>query len=256
MPWPPSRMSGDEKKQFSLPLDGILSPAVLSSLEQFLSSQSLSRIQESSPNLAAELTPFMNLRRHDEWTVAVSIACARQHFEEILNSDNEGTLLCRRRCLVRVDQGTQLEQWRTPTAVARLMNGVSMDGSDLFAALKRTFLASQVPSFEKLPAVVYWMHVLGAIEEQDPVQSKLLAAEAFSTLASDGQISEGNVHWAVQAAHFVDDLDNFSGWLLVEGGPSVQELTAWLAGLDSCMGASPNLGRYGPAGDTSQLRSR
>ena len=50
-----------------------------------------------------------------------------------------------REWLVSVDNSTQFGQWRTQTAVARLMTGVSLDGGDLFAAVKRAFLASQVP---------------------------------------------------------------------------------------------------------------
>jgi len=156
-----------------------------------------------------------------------------------------------REWLVSVDQTTQFGQWRTQTAVARLMTGVSLDGGDLFAAVKRAFLASQVPRLAGNSAVILWMHVLGALEEQDPIQSKLLACEAWEGLARFD-----NFLWVCQTAHFVNAIDEMDRWMLVQGGPSIAELLHWFNVLEQQLQDSPLTGRYGPAGDPSQLRSR
>mmetsp|Transcript_63449 Transcript_63449/g.185513 ORF Transcript_63449/g.185513 Transcript_63449/m.185513 type:complete len:151 (-) Transcript_63449:15-467(-) len=134
------------------------------------------------------------------------------------------------------------------------MNGVTLDGSDLFSALKRSFLASQVPALAEAPGTVRWMHVLGAAEEQDPVQARALAREAWGALAH--KLTQENVLWAAQAAHFADALGGLCGWLLVDGGPGPPELLAWLRGLEGRLQDMPAVGRYGPAGDSSQLRAR
>ena len=179
------------------------------------------------------------------------------------------------------------------------MTGVSMDGTDLFAAVKRAFLASQVPVLAKNEHVVLWMHVLGALEEQDPIQSKLLAAEAWEALAS--QLGEDDRSFetkenrsknalnsiehieykheynswpaakdpldaikllpsslllCVQTAHFVNALDHLETWLCHESGPSTGQLYHWLKLLEEQLEVAPTLGRYGPSGDSSQLRSR
>eukprot|EP00435_Cladocopium_sp_Y103_P000272 s4626_g1.t1 len=172
--------------------------------------------------------------------------------------------------------------------VARLMTGVSLDGTDVFAAVKRAFLASQVPSLAKNESVVKWMHVLGALEEQDPLQSKLLAAEAWEALAAqvsdeleinDGlcdtnaTVVEGRndgfyevelpnlpsllLLW-LQTVHFVNALDDQPDrWLRSDScGACAGQLYRWLQILEKHLELSPTLGRYGPSGDSSQLRSR
>ena len=171
---------------------------------------------------------------------------AREHFRELFGCNDDQSLLCMRKWLVGVDNSTQFGQWRTQTAVARLMTGVSLDGADLFAAVKRAFLASQVPRLASNPAVVLWMHVLGALEEQDPVQSKFLAQEAWEGLA--GQVRQENFVWVAQTAHFVNAMDEVDRWMVVAGGPSAAELLAWFNILDKQLLGSPAVGRYGPAG--------
>ena len=155
---------------------------------------------------------------------------AREHFRELFGCSNDQALLCMRQWLVSVDSSTQFGQWRTQTAVARLMTGVSLDGADLFAAVKRAFLASQEPRLAGNEAVVLWMHVLGALEEQDPVQSKMLAHEAWESLA--GQVRQENFLWVAQTAHFVNAMDEVSSWMVVAGGPTKSELLAWFNFLD------------------------
>ncbi|CAE8586322.1 unnamed protein product [Polarella glacialis] len=209
----------------------------------------------------------------DEYTTDPrTLETGRCHYQDLLGSTDEATLLRRRKSLLDIDNLTQsvpqfqqaphlklalplLDQWRTHTAVARLMNNVPLDGRDLFAALKRVFLASQIKELEESPCVILWMHVLGAVEEQDPVQSKRLAAEAFEALASS--ITLENIHWPVQAAHFVDAMTVVDEWLpAASGGPSLSDLADWLHTLMERMQDEPSLGRYGPAGDTMQLRPR
>mmetsp|Transcript_52524 Transcript_52524/g.139937 ORF Transcript_52524/g.139937 Transcript_52524/m.139937 type:complete len:253 (+) Transcript_52524:951-1709(+) len=183
-------------------------------------------------------------------------AGARLHYAEVLGEGAEGAavLLHRRRWLLEVDEATRFSQWRTETAVARLMNGVSVDAGDLFAALKRAFLASQVACLADGKGVAQWMHVLGAVEEQDPVQARALAGEAWRALAP--ALAEETLIWAVQTAHFVEALPELAGWLLVAGGPSEERLRGWLRRLEARLRKEPLLGRYGPAGDSSQVRAR
>ena len=59
------------------------------------------------------------------------------------------------------------------------------------------------------------MHVLGALEEQDPLQSKLQACEAWEALAK--AVTLEKLLWVIQCAHFVDALDHLEKWLLVSG---------------------------------------
>eukprot|EP00931_Biecheleriopsis_adriatica_P122681 TRINITY_DN97692_c0_g1_i1.p1 TRINITY_DN97692_c0_g1~~TRINITY_DN97692_c0_g1_i1.p1 ORF type:complete len:261 (-),score=64.38 TRINITY_DN97692_c0_g1_i1:39-821(-) len=211
-------------------------------------------LRATGHSLSTELQPHIARRLQSAWQQLVPSAAARSHYEEILGCCEDGLLLYRRRWLVGVDKATQYDQWRTPTAVARLMNGVSLDGGDLFAALKRAFLASQVPELAEHKSVVCWMHVLGAVEEQDPIQSKIFSGEAWEALAS--QLTQETAHWPLQTAHFVDALGDFEKWLLVENGPSAAKLTQWLEKTAVQMEQSPIFGRYGPAGDSSQLRPR
>lgn len=160
-------------------------------------------------------------------------------------------LLCRRRWLGTVKEMTQFSQWRAETAVVRLMHGVDLDGKDIFAALRRAFLASQVPVLAKMEGVASWMHVLGAVEEQDPLQAKALAREAWAVLA----VTEESLIWLVQTAHFVDDIQDLRTWF-EECGLDLCETRPWLEALKRRLEAAPALGRYGPVGDSSQLRAR
>jgi len=221
----------------------------------FLPARCTGSLRAAGRGACAELAPHVTDRCSQALQQAVPDAAARAHYCALLGSpDGALALLGRRRWLLEVDAATQFSQWRTETAVARLMNGVALDGSDLFSALKRAFLASQVPKLAGSPCVVKWMHVLGAAEEQDPVQAKLLSSEAWGALAH--AVTEENVLWAVQAAHFADALEGLSSWLLVSGGPSASELLVWLRRLERRLRDSPAQGRYGPAGDSSQLRAR
>ena len=269
-------------------------------LELILQFLLVGEIQElrSSRSLSQDAKPYLKRRCHAFLQKLVPYA-AQLHYQQLFNSSDENQLLCMRQLLVNVDESTQFGQWRTQTAVARLMTGVSMDGTDLFAAVKRAFLASQVPVLAKNEHVVLWMHVLGALEEQDPIQSKLLAAEAWEALASqlgenddrsfetkenrskntlnsmeDIQYKQENNSWpakdpldaikllpsslllCVQTAHFVNAMDHLETWLCHESGPSTGQLYHWLKLLEEQLEMAPTLGRYGPSGDSSQLRSR
>ena len=167
----------------------------------FLFSSEIQRLRATSRSLCNDAEPHLRLRSRAFLEKMVPDAAARMHYQEIFESSDENSLLLMRQWLVNVDDATRFGQWRTQTAVARLMTGVSMDASDLFAAVKRAYLASQVPCLSNKKHVVLWMHVLGALEEQDPIQSKLMAAEAWEALATE--IKEHTVLWVIQSAHFV-----------------------------------------------------
>ena len=263
-------------------------PVHLELILQFLLVGEIQELRSSSLS-NQDATPYLKRRCHAFLQKLVPYT-AQVHYQQLFNSADENQLLCMRQWLVNVDESTQFGQWRTQTAVARLMTGVSMDGTDLFAAVKRAFLASQVPVLAKNEHVVLWMHVLGALEEQDPIQSKLLAAEAWEALASqlgddrsfetkENRSKNALKHeynsWpaakdpldaikllpsslllCVQTAHFVNALDHLETWLCHESGPSTGQLYHWLKLLEEQLEVAPTLGRYGPSGDSSQLRSR
>mmetsp|Transcript_8382 Transcript_8382/g.15281 ORF Transcript_8382/g.15281 Transcript_8382/m.15281 type:complete len:249 (-) Transcript_8382:121-867(-) len=229
-------------------------PAHLDLFLQFLPISEIHNVRVAADRLSQEGYLHLEMRCRAVLHKLVPDANAREHFRKLFGCSDDQTLLYMRQLLVGVDQATQFGQWRTQTAVARLMTGVSLDGGDLFAAVKRAFLASQVPRLANNAAVVLWMHVLGALEEQDPVQSKLLACEAWESLA--GEVSKDNFVWVAQTAHFVNALDEVDQWLAVSEGPSSGELLAWFNVLELQLHKAPSLGRYGPAGDSSQLRPR
>mmetsp|Transcript_25696 Transcript_25696/g.80099 ORF Transcript_25696/g.80099 Transcript_25696/m.80099 type:complete len:256 (-) Transcript_25696:41-808(-) len=215
----------------------------------------LGSLRAAGHGASLALTPHTVRLCREALERSVKDSAARVHYREILGTEEDPiAFMCRRRWLLVVDEATRFSQWRTETAVARLMTGVPLDGDDLFAALKRTFLASQVASLADAPGTVRWMHVLGAVEEQDPVQAKVLAREAWGALAHT--VTAENVLWAVQAAHFADALGCLCGWLLVDGGPAPARLLAWLRALGERLQDAPAAGRYGPAGDSWQVRAR
>jgi len=187
---------------------------------------------------------------------AVPDKAAQEHLRILLDVSDVRAVLHRRRWLLDMDAATTYKQWKTERpSTAQMTNGVSLDGGDLFAALKRTLFASKVPALSETPAVVHWMHVLGAIEEQDIG----LAAEAWAELAPT--LSKDNLVWVVQSAHFMDAIDNVGGWLSegwlsTAGGPSNEEVAEWLQALESRLKMSPGQGRYGPESNSSQLRAR
>jgi len=224
-------------------------------LAALLPARLLGSLRVADRTAHSEFTPAATALCRSALDHVVPDAAVREHYRGILGPlDSPMLLMSRRRWLLAVDEATQFSQWRTETAVARLMNGVSMDGGDLFAALKRSFLASQVPNLASSPIVVRWMHVLGAVEEQDPVQAKLLAAEAWTELA--GTVDGESLVWVLQAAHFVDSLSDIGSWLLDDGRHEASTLLAWLQALERMLKETPSAGRYGPAGDSSQLRAR
>ena len=169
------------------------------------------QIQSSSRSLCRDAKD--HLRSRCESVLKKIPQAAQMHYRQLFESrvtdgatDSALQLLQKRRLLLKVDQATQFGQWRTQTAVARLMTGVSMDGCDLFSAVKRAFLASQVPLLAKNQHVILWMHVLGALEEQDPIQSKVLAEEAWGSLWEevDAENDPSVLLLWLQTVHFVN----------------------------------------------------
>lgn len=212
---------------------------------------SICNIRTASSSMCRDLASCVESICRDLWESAVADDLVRRHYQELLGVSTPMELLCRRRWLNDVVNATQFSQWRTETAVARLMHGVHIDGRDLFAALRRAFLASQVPLLARADSVVNWMHVLGAVEEQDPMQRKVMAGEAWAAMSQ--VVTEETLIWPVQTAHFVDG--GLKAWF--EGSDlDLCELRSWLQGLQSRLEATPALGRYGPAGDSSQVRPR
>ena len=153
---------------------------------QFSEFREVQKMQSSSRCLFRDAKEHLKIRCQ---SVLKGLPHAAQvHYRQLFDCDDCSDssafrILLRRQLLIDVDEATQFGQWRTQTAVARLMTGVSLDGTDVFAAVKRAFLASQVLSLSRAKHVVSWMHVLGALEEQDPLQAKRLAAEAWEALA-------------------------------------------------------------------------
>lgn len=265
-----------------------LFPVYLEPILQFAEFREIQQMQSASRCLSRDAKKHLKTRCQ---SVLKDLPHAAQmHYRQLFDCDDSSAfyILSMRQLLIDVDQATQFGQWRTQTAVARLMTGVSLDGTDVFAAVKRAFLASQVPSLAKNESVVKWMHVLGALEEQDPLQSKLLAAEAWEALAAqvsdeleinDGlcdtnaTVVEGRndgfyevelpnlpsllLLW-LQTVHFVNALDDQPDrWLRSDScGACAGQLYRWLQILEKHLELSPTLGRYGPSGDSSQLRSR
>lgn len=220
-----------------------------------LSPPCLGCLRLASRGVRAELNSYIAAICHKALEAAVPAELARDHYREVLGVSEAIAVLSRRRWLQQAIAATTWSQWRTETAVARLMIGVRVDESDLFSALKRAFLASQVPSLANSPGVVRWMNVLGAVEEQDPLLMKLLAREAWEAVIGEVGVASQTLLWVVQHAHFVAALDDVGSWLLVKGGPSIEELTGWLQSLKQRLEENPSAGRYGPPGDTSQVRA-
>lgn len=219
---------------------------------RMLEPQCMGRLLVTGRTLHEELAPYVALVCFQTWNGLVADVAVQAHYAEILDASDPATLLERRAWLQQVDAETLSAQWRQ-VAVNRLVQRSSLDGVDLFSALKRAYLASQVPSLMQLPAVVCWMHLLGAIEEQDQAEAKRLMAEALEPLARG--TTERNLIWRLQAAHFVDALPALAG-CLVGAGVDAGELHAWLETTAAKLADNPSLGRYGPAGDPYHVRSK
>jgi len=263
-------------------------PVHLELILQFLPMSEIRQMQSSSESLSRDARRHFQVRCQ-ALLQTVPIA-AQAHYLQLFETETQISqtlddtasvsvhILSMRRLLLQVDEATQFGQWRTQTAVARLMTGVSLDGTDLFAAVKRAYLASQVPALAKNKNVVLWMHVLGALEEQDPIQSKVLAAEAWEALASQLHdhldhkvrgVKHGNdlipeaafpsllLLW-MQTVHFVNALDDRVEMWVNSNCTARQQLQLYrgLQTLEQHLDQAPMLGRYGPSGDSSQLRSR
>lgn len=226
----------------------------LTQIASFLPAGPLAQMRVCSAESRQELAPHVAATCAGLWEDVVEDSLARLHYREVLGASDAMLLLARRRWLCDVDEATKFSQWRTESPVARLMHGVRMDDGDLFSALRRAYLASQVPALAERPGVAEWMHVLGALEEQDPVQAVLLSGEAWRPLAA--AMSEQTLLWAVEAFHFVDGLESLAEWLVGEGGMGGPELLTWLTALVQRLEREPTAGRYGPAGDTQQVRAR
>jgi len=220
-----------------------------------LSPPCLGYVRLGNRSVRAAVQPHVLAIVSEALEAVVPNATAREHYRQILDVENAMAILTRRRWLQEVNAATTFSQWRTETAVARLMIGAEMDGFDFFSALKRAFLASQVPALATTPGVIRWMNVLGAAEEQDPVQMRLLAREAWEAVVGETGLAEEAVLWVVQHAHFVDALDDAGGWLMVRGGPSHEEVTAFLEALKKRLEEAPSAGRYGPPGDPSYVKA-
>ncbi|CAK0852824.1 unnamed protein product [Prorocentrum cordatum] len=217
------------------------------------------RLRATGRELGAQAAPIAAALCREALAATGAGAGARLHYAEVLGEGAEGAavLLHRRRWLLEVDEATRFSQWRTETAVARLMNGVSVDAGDLFAALKRAFLASQVACLADGKGVAQWMHVLGAVEEPTAGPRAGPGAGGRGVEGAGAGAGGGEtLIWAVQTAHFVEALPELAGWLLVAGGPSEERLRGWLRRLEARLRKEPLLGRYGPAGDSSQVRAR
>jgi len=238
----------------SMEVEDFLSGVQAFAILQYLPIPDAAGLSAASRAVSVQSSADLAERARCTFNGVVPIRLAQQNYQAIFRTSNPGRILKERRRLVGVDNATRFAQWRTETAVARLMTGVPMDGGDLFATLKRTFLASQVPDYSKVTPVVHWMHVLGAVEEQDPVQAKLQGREAWQSLAHS--VTKDSLLWALQTAHFVDAFNEFPNWLLVDGGPTADELVEWLEALEQRLQVEPASGRYGPAADSSQLRGR
>lgn len=220
----------------------------------------LRMLSSASDALRGALAPELVHRCRALWEGLVPVPAVRAHYAEILGVHEPAQLLERRGWLLAKSSATLHSQWRE-MAVARLMQCSEVDGTDLFCALKRAHLASQVPELAEQPGVICWMHVLGALEEQDPIQAKLLARDALGSLASS--TTEANLVWMVQAAHFVDALPEFSCWMMAAAGqdagalcPDAHTLVTWLEALLARLVEEPLFGRYGPPGDPYQVRPR
>lgn len=214
---------------------------------------SLCNLCAVSTSIRRDLAPSVDIVCRDLWESIVASSLVRAHYCDILEVSRPMELLVRRRWLSSLVEKTQETQWRTATAVSRMMNGVSLDGSDLFASLRRAFLASQVPELERVESVANWMHVLGAVEEQEQMYAKELAREAWVGMA--GIAIEENLIWLVQTAHFVDDICGMQSWF-EEAGMDLSMCRGWLEVLQRRLEAKPALGKYGPAGDPQQVRAR
>lgn len=231
--------------------DLLITDVPLDAVIGWLAPCSACSLAASSAMLHRDLAPSIEQMSRDEWDTLVCDELVRANYREILGTPLPRELVRRRGWLSSVVRTTELSQWQTVSDVLRLMHQVDLDATDLFAALRRTFLASQVAALAENAGVVHWMHILGAVEEQDPLQSKLLAREAWAAMG----VTQESLLWAVQTAHFVDDVIGLGSWFS-ESGLEPQKLQAWLQALQVELSARPALGRYGPAGDSQQVRPR
>jgi len=184
---------------------------------------------------------------------------SREHYKQLLDVQGTGVgalmlLLSRRRWLMAVDAETTWAQWRTQTPVDRLIHGVYPEGKDLFSALRRTLLASQVPELAETPGVVRWMHVVDAMEETDQIYARIAAAEAWRALAP--MVTLESLLWALQTAHFLDALPDLCGWFTADGGVDAEQLRTWLKAWAEQLQTTPALGRYGPPDDLRMVKAR
>lgn len=219
-----------------------------------LAAPCLSAFRVASQGCHCEITPCAVAQSEQELQNTVADEAVRQHYRELLGVDDAIRLLHRRQWLLSVDASTTYAQWRTHTAVARLMNGVPLDGVDLFAALRRAYLASQVPALADSAGVVRWMHVLDAVEETDPVQAQHYAAEAWRALAHT--VTAHSFLWAAQTAHFLSSMSDLHKWLLADEGIDAQKLHSLLEALEGRLESTPSFGQYGPKYDSHILRAR
>lgn len=196
------------------------------------------------------------------WTTLVADSLARTHYCMLFETTRPMDLIIRRRWLCEWIEASETLRWAMTqgnrcslqqATVIRLVHGSHLDHGDLFASLRRAYLASQVPALAQLNGVIGWMHILGSVEEQDSFQAKLLAKEAWACMAQT--LTEETFIWAVQTAHFLDDVAGLATWF-EDSGLDLRELGRWLATLQRNLEATPALGKYGPAGESSQFRAR
>lgn len=196
------------------------------------------------------------------WRALVADSHARKHYSMLFGTIRPMDLIMRRRWLIEKIDASETLRWGMTqgnrcslqqATVIRLVHGADLDHGDLFASLRRAYLASQVPAFAQMEGVIAWMHVLGSVEEQDSFHAKLLAKEAWSCMAQ--AVTEETVIWAVQTAHFLDDVAGLRGWF-EDSDLELSELGRWLTTLQRSLEATPALGKYGPVGESSQVRPR
>jgi len=231
-------------------------------IAKYLSLDAQRKLMFVSKALQGELSPYMHQLSVETLYRLVPEPFVRVHYAEMLGVSEPAAILERRGWLVAKGSDTQWQQWQA-MSVVRLVQRADIDGSDVFCAVKRAYFASQVPALACLPGVILWMHVLGALEEQDHIQALRLAAEAMRMLVST--TSEENVIWRVQAAHFLEALSDLPTWMCDihigptgEVAPSLDAivLNSWLEALLARIKVTPTAGRYGPPGDPYQIRAR
>ena len=138
---------------FSEASDAPFPPVHLDLIAQFLPMSELQSLRTSGQSVSGDAEQHLKTRSEAFLLKTVPDDAARAHYQELFGTCEVERLLDMRKWLAAVDGATQFGQWRTQTAVARLMTGVALDGRDLFAAVKRAFLASQVPRLAASPQV-------------------------------------------------------------------------------------------------------